>query len=74
MRAMAEEIGNASRIEKFDGKDFEFWRVQIKDYLYGKKLHLPLLGEKLATIKVYSTQCCEGEDHSRSDEGFVWYV
>ena len=48
---MAEETGKASRIEKFDGIDFEFWRMQIKDYLYGKKLHLPLLGEKPATMK-----------------------
>ena len=48
---MAEETGKASRIEKFDGIDFGFWRMQIKDYLYGKKLHLPLLGEKPATMK-----------------------
>ena len=25
--------------------------MQIEDYLYGKKLHLPLLGEKLAIMK-----------------------
>ena len=25
--------------------------MQIKDYLYRKKLHLPLLGEKPATMK-----------------------
>ena len=37
--------------EKFDGTDFGFWRMQIEDYLYGKKLHLPLLGEKPATMK-----------------------
>ena len=48
---MAEEIGKASGIEKFDGTNFGFWRMQIKDYLYGKKLYLPLLGEKLATMK-----------------------
>ena len=33
-------------IEKFDGTDFGYWRMQIEDYLYGKKLHLPLLGKK----------------------------
>ena len=33
-------------IDKFDGKDFGFWRMQIEDYLYGKKMHLPLLGSK----------------------------
>ena len=40
-----EEI-KESGIEKFDETDFEYWRMQIEDYLYGKKLHLPLLGEK----------------------------
>ena len=33
-------------IEKFDGTDFGYWRMQIEDYLYGKKLYLSLLGEK----------------------------
>jgi len=48
---MVEEAGKAFRIEKFDGTNFGFWRMQIEDYLYGKKLHLPLLGEKPKTIK-----------------------
>ena len=29
-------------IGKFDGSDYAFWRMQIEDYLYGKKLHQPL--------------------------------
>ena len=49
---MTEEIGKAFGIKKFNGTDFGLWRMQIEDYLYGKKLHLPLLGEKLATMKV----------------------
>ena len=44
---MAEEEGKASGIKKFDGTDFGYWKMQIEDYLYGKKLHLPLLGRKL---------------------------
>ena len=48
---MAEETGKVSIIEKFDGINFGFWRMQIKDYLYGKKLHLPFLGEKPETMK-----------------------
>ena len=40
-----------SRIEKFNGTNVGFWRMQIEDYLYGKKLHLPFLGEKPATMK-----------------------
>ncbi|PKI33847.1 hypothetical protein CRG98_045765 [Punica granatum] len=29
-------------IEKFDGSDYGFWRMQIEDYLYGKDLWQPL--------------------------------
>ena len=47
VEAMAKEEGKASGIEKFDGTTFGYWRVQIEDYLYGKKLHLPLLGRNL---------------------------
>ncbi|RVW39505.1 Retrovirus-related Pol polyprotein from transposon TNT 1-94 [Vitis vinifera] len=48
---MAEEAGKASGIEKFDGTDFAYWRMQIEDYLYGRKLHLPLLGTKPESMK-----------------------
>ena len=48
---MAGEEGKGSGIEKFDGADFAYWRMQIEDYLYGKKLHLPLLGMKPETMK-----------------------
>ena len=91
---MAEEARKASRIENFDATYFGFWRMQIEDYFYGKKLHLLLLGSKHETMKAEEwafldrqvlgvikltlsrsiPQCCKGEDHSRSDEGFVWYV
>ena len=39
-------------IQKFDGINFGYWRMQIEDYLYGKKLHLPLLGEKPESMSV----------------------
>ena len=48
---MAKEEGKGSGIEKFDGIDFTYWRMQIEDYLYGKKLYLPLLGTKSETMK-----------------------
>ena len=51
MEAIAREEGKASGIEKFDGIDFGYWRMQIEDYIYGKKLHLPLLGTKPETMK-----------------------
>ena len=48
---MAKQAGKSSGIEKFDGTDFAYWRMQIKDYLYGRKLHLPLLGTKPKAMK-----------------------
>ena len=48
---MAEKARKASGIEKFDGIDFAYWRMQIEDYLYGRKLHLPLLGTKPDSMK-----------------------
>ena len=47
---MAEEAGKASGIEKFDGIDFAYWRMQIEDYHCGRKL-LPLLGTKPEAMK-----------------------
>ena len=52
MGAMAEEAGKSFGIEKFDGTDFAYWRMQIEDYLYERKLHLPFLGTKLEAMKV----------------------
>ena len=49
--AMVEEEGKTLGIEKFDGTNCRYWRMQIEDYLYGKKLHLPLLGMKLEIMK-----------------------
>ena len=48
---MAREEGKTLGIEKFDGTDFGYWRMHIEDYLYGEKLHLPLLGRKPDTMK-----------------------
>ena len=41
---MAEE--GKVRIKKFDSKDFGFWKMQIEDYLYRRKLHEPLSRKK----------------------------
>ena len=40
--AMADE--GKLRIEKFNGTNFGFWKMQIEDYLYQKDLYLPLGG------------------------------
>ncbi|KHN28547.1 Retrovirus-related Pol polyprotein from transposon TNT 1-94, partial [Glycine soja] len=48
--AMALEEGKV-KIEKFDGRDFSFWKMQIEDYLYQKKLYQPLSGAKPDDMK-----------------------
>ena len=48
---MTEETGKSSGIEKFNGIDFAYWWMQIEDYLYGRKLYLPLLGTKPEAMK-----------------------
>jgi len=47
---MALEEGKV-KIEKFDGRDLSFWKMQIKDYLYQKKLYQPLSGDKPDDMK-----------------------
>ena len=42
--------GKSSPVEKFDGSDFGFWRMQIEDYLYGKDMYQPL-GDKPAEME-----------------------
>ncbi|KAL5548495.1 hypothetical protein UlMin_003726 [Ulmus minor] len=40
------------KIEKFDGVDFGFWKMQIEDYVYQKMLYQPdLLGKKPDDMK-----------------------
>ncbi|KAK3030742.1 hypothetical protein RJ639_036546 [Escallonia herrerae] len=41
---MAEE--GKGKIEKFNGMNFLWWKMQVKDYLYQKDLYLPLVGKK----------------------------
>ena len=36
VRAMTGEDGKTSRIEKFDGTDFRYWKMQIEDYVWYK--------------------------------------
>ena len=48
---MAEEARKLSGIEKFDGTNFAYWRMQIEDYLHGRKLHLLLLETKPKAMK-----------------------
>ncbi|KAE8713932.1 Detected protein of unknown function [Hibiscus syriacus] len=47
---MAADEGNV-KIEKFDGADFGFWKMQIEDFLYQKNLYQPLLGKQPEGMK-----------------------
>jgi hypothetical protein len=49
--AMAED--GKFRVEKFNGQNYQLWKMQMEDYLYQKDLFLPLGGieKKLMTMK-----------------------
>ncbi|KAE8708014.1 E3 ubiquitin-protein ligase SINAT3 [Hibiscus syriacus] len=48
--AMAADEGKV-KIEKFDGADFGFWKMQIEDFLYQKNLYQSLLGKQPEGMK-----------------------
>jgi hypothetical protein len=41
------------RVEKFNGQNYQLWKMQMEDYLYQKDLFLPLSGvaKKLEAMK-----------------------
>ncbi|WVZ05968.1 hypothetical protein V8G54_019314 [Vigna mungo] len=39
------------KIERFDGADFGFWKMQIEDYMYQKGMQEPLTGKKPEATK-----------------------
>ncbi|KAE8686024.1 cytochrome P450 71A9-like [Hibiscus syriacus] len=47
---MTADEGNV-KIEKFDGTDFGFWKMQIEDFLYQKNLYQPLSGKQPEGMK-----------------------
>ncbi|KAK3037909.1 hypothetical protein RJ639_031800 [Escallonia herrerae] len=57
---MAEE--GKGKIEKFNGMNLQWWKMQVEDYLYQKDLYLPLVGEKPEAMNAI-------DDNSK-----VWYV
>ena len=48
---MAADEEKSIKIEKLSGEDFSFMKIQIKDYLYKKGMHFPLLGENPIDMK-----------------------
>jgi len=51
MGAMAEE--GKFRVEKFNGQNYQLWKMQMEDYLYQKDIYLPLnrKAKNLASMK-----------------------
>ena len=45
---MVDEVKH--KIDRFDGNDFAYWKMQIEDYLYAKNLHAPMLGTRPADM------------------------
>ena len=54
-------------VEKFDGSDFGFWKMQIEDYLYHKDLQEPQLG---VTEDTMTTEQWKLKD--RQALGLIW--
>ena len=42
---------DTNKVDKFDGSNFGFWKMQIEDLLYQKDLYLPLKGTRPSEMK-----------------------
>ena len=40
------DSSKTGKIEKFDGTNYQWWRMQIEDHLFEMQLHQPLVGTK----------------------------
>ena len=38
-------VDEGKKVEKFNGKNFQIWKIQMEDYLYQKDLWQPLQGK-----------------------------
>ena len=47
---MAEE--GKFRVEKFNGQNYQLWKMQMEDYLYQKDLYLPLGRKSKQTVAI----------------------
>jgi hypothetical protein len=57
------------RVKKFNGQNYQLWKIQMEDYLYQKDLFLPLSGvaKKPVTMKDE-----EWEILDRKALGMIW--
>ena len=40
------------RVEKFNGQNYQLWKMQMEDYLYQKDLYLPLGGKERKSMSM----------------------
>ena len=57
------------RVEKFNGQNYQLWKMQMEDYLYQKDLYLPLGGK---ASKPTSMTYEEWEILDRKEMGTIW--
>jgi hypothetical protein len=57
------------RVEKFNGQNYQLWKIQMEDYLYQKDLFLPLGG---IAKKSVATKDEEWEILDRKALGMIW--
>ena len=51
---MAEDV--KFRVEKFNGKNYSLWKMQMEDYMYKKYLYLPLNGKTMKLSSMTDTK------------------
>jgi hypothetical protein len=57
------------RVEKFNGQNYQLWKMQMEDYLYQKDLFLPLGGVEKKTTTMKDE---EWEILDRKALGTIW--
>jgi hypothetical protein len=57
------------RVEKFNGQNYQLWKMQMEDYLYQKDLFLPLGGKEKNSMSMKDE---EWEVLDRKTLGMIW--
>ena len=58
------------RVKKFNGQNYQLWKMQIEDYLYQKDLFLPLSGVEKKSMVAMKDE--EWEILDRKALGMIW--
>ena len=57
------------RVDKFNGQNYQLWKMQMEDYLYQKYLYLPLGGKSKQPVAMKDE---EWEVLDRKALGTIW--